>query len=299
VDNGSEDGSVDFVRLRYPEVNIMALSRNTGFCGGNNAALRQTESEYVALLNNDAVPHPLWLHHLVDALDGCREAGFAASRMLFRDSPSVVDRAGDAYTVAGAGLLRGRGMEAGRFARREWIFGACGGAAFYRMGMLRDVGWFDEDFFLLYEDVDLSFRAQLKGYRCLYVPEAVVYHAPGSTIQHDSGSSVYYGHRNLEWVFAKNMPVGLLAVTLPFHLLYVLSSFAYFAASGRIRDFLRAKRDALRGLGAMLGKRRRIQREKRVGSGYVWRLMEKELLLPRLTRRMGRTGRPGRDRYRH
>jgi GT2 family glycosyltransferase len=130
---------------------------------------------------------------LIGALESCPEAGFAASKMLYYDNPEIIDRAGDSYTRAGAG---------------EWIFGACAGAALYRTRMLRDTGIFDEDFFLLYEDVDLSFKAQLKGYKCLYVPEAIVHHKASSSIIYDSPTSVYYGHRNLEWVYIKNMPAG-------------------------------------------------------------------------------------------
>jgi len=161
VDNGSNDGSVDFVAENYPEVNTIALPKNLGFSSGKNIALETVQSEYVALLNNDAVSHPLWLRTLVEALEEHPEAGFAASKMLFYDNPGIIDRAGDAYTRAGTGLLQGRGMMADSYNKQEWIFGACAGAALYRTRMLRDIGFFDEGFFLLYEDVYLSFRAQL------------------------------------------------------------------------------------------------------------------------------------------
>jgi GT2 family glycosyltransferase len=285
VDNGSDDGSVPYLRRTYPEVRVMALGGNLGFCAGNNAALREVGGEYAALINNDAAADPGWLAALVRALDACPRAGFAASTMLFADRPDLIDRAGDAYTVAGAGLLRGRGEASDRFARPEWIFGACAGAALYRMRMLRDIGWFDEDFFLLYEDVDLSFRAQMKGYRCLYVPEAVVYHTPSSSVRYDSPMSVYYGHRNLEWVYVKNVPAAIIAMTALPHVLYGAASLCFFLATGRCGDFLKAKRDALKGMGIMLEKRRRVQREKRVSDRYVWGLLTRELLLPRLAGR--------------
>jgi GT2 family glycosyltransferase len=176
VDNGSHDGSTAFVSENYPEVSIVALKDNRGFAAANNVALHAVETEFVALLNNDAVPDPLWLKSLVEALDEHPQAGLAASKMLLYDRREIIDRAGDGYTRAGAALLRGRGLSADCHRIREWVFGACAAAALYRMVMLRDIGFFDEDFCLLYEDVDLSFRAQLKGYKCLYVPEALVYH---------------------------------------------------------------------------------------------------------------------------
>ena len=289
VDNGSVDGSVDFVAQTYPEVRTIALSKNAGFSAANNIALialNNVRSEYVALLNNDAVAHPMWLKNLVNALESHQEAGFAASKMLFYDNPDVIDRAGDVYTRAGTGLLRGRGVSADKYNRQEWIFGACAGAALYRTRMLRDIGFFDEDFFLVYEDVDLSFRAQLKGYKCLYVPEAVVYHKASASIVYDSPISVYYSHRNLEWVYIKNMPAGLLFKTIFPHVIYDIAAFLYFVTRGRGRDFIRAKRDALKGLTKALQKRRQIQSDRRVDDDYIWNLLEKELFLPRLTRRL-------------
>ena len=107
VDNGSTDGSLEFVSDRFPEVHVIALMENQGFAGANNRALSNLTTPYVALLNNDAVADPGWLASLVEALEEANESGFAASRMLSYDRPEVIDRCGDGYTKAGAGLLRG------------------------------------------------------------------------------------------------------------------------------------------------------------------------------------------------
>jgi GT2 family glycosyltransferase len=151
--------------------------------------------------------------------------------------------------------------------------------------MLSDIGFFDEDFFLLYEDVDLSFRAQLKGYKCLYVPEAVVYHKASSSIVYDSPISVYYSHRNLEWVYIKNMPGPLIVKTIFPHVIYDIAAFFYFLICGRGKDFIRAKKDAVKGLKKTLEKRQQIQANRRVDDRYIWNLLSKELFLHRLTRR--------------
>jgi GT2 family glycosyltransferase len=282
VDNGSQDGSAAFVSEHYPEVSVMALQDNRGFAAANNIALHTVDAEFVALLNNDAVPEPLWLKSLVEALEEHPQAGLAASNMLLYGRRGVIDRAADGYTRAGAALLRGRGLSADCHRVREWVFGACGAAALYRMAMLRDIGFFDEDFFLLYEDVDLSFRAQLKGYKCLYVPEALVYHRSSSSIVHDSSLSVYYGQRNLEWVYIQNMPTRLLLRTIFSHILYDIAALSYFVVSGRGKDFFRAKKDALRGLKRALKKRERIQSGKVVDDGYLWGLFERPRLMERL-----------------
>ena len=286
VDNGSIDGSIDLVIRNYPEVKTIALPKNVGFSVANNIVIKTVDTKYVALLNNDAVAHPLWLQSLMGALESCPEAGFAASKMLFYDNPEIIDRVGDAYTRAGTGLLRGRGMRANSYDGREWVFGACAGAALYRTQMLRDIGLFDEDFFLLYEDVDLSFRAQLKGYKCLYVPEAIVYHKGSRSIIYDSPISVYYSHRNLEWVYIKNMPAGLILKTIFPHIIYDIAAFFFFAARGRSKDFIKAKLDALKGLKKALKKRRQIQRSRIVDDDYIWGLFKKEHFFHRLTRRL-------------
>lgn len=286
VDNGSTDGSLDAVRQQFPEATVIALKKNLGFAAASNVAIRSVQTDYIALLNNDAIAHPLWLENLVMALELYPQAGFAASRMLYAHNHNIIDRAGDGYTTAGAGSLRGRGQPANAYDRPEWIFGACAGAALYRTSMFRDIGLFDEDFFLLYEDVDLSFRAQLKGYKCCYVPEAVVYHMASRSIGYDSPISVYYGHRNLEWVYFQNMPFSLIVRTIVGHLAYNVAAFAYFAIKGYAEIYLRAKQDSFNLSKTVTDKRRKIQMDRRVKDSYIWNLLEKEHMFPRLTRRL-------------
>ena len=288
VDNGSDDGSVETVRQQFPEVSLISLTDNFGFAVANNIAIRQADTEFIALLNNDAIAHPLWLQSLVNALSAYPEAGFAASKMLYHDTPHIIDRAGDGYTTAGAGCLRGRGRESHAYDQSEWVFGACAGAALYRMSMLRDIGLFDEDFFLLYEDVDLSFRAQLRGYKCLYVPTAVVYHMASRSIGYDSPTSVYYGHRNLEWVYAQNMPASLIVQTLGRHMLYTIAAFGYFASKGLAISYIRSKWGALRAWRTVLNKRRSIQAHRRVEARYIRELLDTEDSVSRLKHRLKR-----------
>jgi GT2 family glycosyltransferase len=288
VDNGSTDGSVEFVAQYYPDIKTISLPENAGFSTATNIALKTIKTPYVALLNNDATAHPSWLKNLVQALEDFKEAGFAASKICFYNDPTRIDRAGDSYTRAGVGHLRGRGMPSGAYDRQEWVFGACAAAAIYRTEMLQDIGFFDEDFYLLYEDVDLSLRAQLSGYRCLFVPEAIVYHKASSSIIRDSSVSVYYGHRNLEWVYFQNMPGRLILKTILPHVIYDVAAFLFFAANGRMTDFVKAKWHALKGLKRAIKKRRKVQDKMSIPEAYLWSLLEKERLLPRLTMRVGR-----------
>jgi len=286
VDNGSKDDSVAFVSSTYPEVKLVSLKSNLGFARANNIAIQNSRSKYVALINNDAYAEPDWLENLVCALENNPEAGFAASKMVYADNPAIIDRAGDGYSVAGAGILRGRGEDATHYNKLERIFGACAGAALYRKDMLDEIGLFDEDFFLLYEDVDLSFRAQLKGYRCLYVPDAVVYHMATKSIGYDSEKSVYYGHRNLEWTYIQNMPKKLIFRTIGPHFLYIIFAFIFFLLIGHGRTYLKAKKDALKGLKKSFNKRKEVQTCLKVNSNYIRQLLDPEILIPRYVRRL-------------
>jgi len=286
VDNGSTDGSVDFIKAHFPEVKTIALSENIGFSGANNVILKTVQTEFAALINNDGVAHSLWLQKLTETLDYYPRAGFAASKMVYFDNPDTIDRAGDAYTTAGVGSLRGRGASAESYSKQEWIFGASAGAALYRMRMLTDIGLFDEDFFLLYEDVDLSFRAQLNGYRCLYVPDAVVYHMATKSIGYDSAKSIYYGHRNLEWTYIQNMPKKLILRSIAPHILYIIFAFIFFILIGHGRTYLKAKKDALRGLKKSINKRKKVQACRKVNSNYIRQLLDPEIFFSRYTRRL-------------
>jgi len=282
IDNGSTDGSAWWARKHHPEVTVIAHGENLGFCRAYNDALRNVSTPYVALLNNDAVPGAKWLRCLVDALEKDPRAWAAASKMVFWDLPDVIDRAGDAYTWEGAALMRGRGEKAWRYRKKERVFGACAGAALYRTSVFRELGFFDEDFFLLHEDVDVSFRARLRGYECIYVPEAIVYHKAGYTMGRESPTAVYYGHRNVEWAYVKNMPTPLLCLTWPFHLFYVLAAGIYFLFRGRGRWFLAAKRDALRHGKEVLLKRSAVQKRRVVSSLTILRSLSRDLLVTRL-----------------
>ena len=113
-----------------------------------------------------------------------------------------------------------------------------------------------------------------------------MHHKASSSIIYDSPTSVYYGHRNLEWVYIKNMPAGLILKTIFPHIIYDIVAFFFFTTRGRTKDFIKAKWDALKGLNKVLKKRRQIQDNRKVGDDYVWSLLEKGLLLSRLTRRL-------------
>lgn len=279
VDNASTDGSADIVSERFPEFSLIRSPVNLGFAAGNNLAMRELGSaRWVALLNPDAVARDDWLERLLEA--AARHPGFAlfGSRMLSDADGAALDGVGDAYHVSGLPWRLGHGQPAaGRFEDEREIFSPCAAAALYRRDAIEATGGFDEDLFCYLEDVDLGFRARLVGHRARYVPRAVVVHEGSGVVGRHSDFQLYHGHRNLTWVFVRNMPGPLLAAYLPAHVLLSLSTLAIFALRGRGRVLWRAKRDALAGLPRALAKRRRTQDARVTSSAALRAVMQRGL----------------------
>jgi GT2 family glycosyltransferase len=196
--------------------------------------------------------------------------------------PAIVDSAGDGLTRAGGAFKRFHGQRADRATESREVFGACGAAFIMSAALFRILGGFDEDFFASYEDVDLSYRARLLGYRCWYSADAVVHHRGSATLGRSSAGSVFYSQRNLEWMYLKNTPGVLLLRTLPQHLVYTAAAAAYFTRLGLLGTFLRAKASALAGLAGVLRKRRTVQRERAVAPGDIWPHLEPRWLALKL-----------------
>jgi GT2 family glycosyltransferase len=260
VDNGSEDGSAAMVRSKFPEVRLLVLNENRGFAGGNVAALAVARGEFIATLNNDAWPEPDWLDHLVRVARSNPRVGIVAA-LLVRPN-GTVDSAGDEFLSTG--MVRKR---QDRAAGTE-AFSACAGAALYRRETLDDVGFFESRFFLVFEDVDLSFRARLAGWKVCFCSEARVHHEVGATMQKVPEVHAYHYERNVEWVWMRNLP-GRLVVQFaaPLSAQRVWEAWVAFQKYGRhrfLRCWLGGKWDALRALPWVWRTRRRIQRARRV-----------------------------------
>lgn len=273
VDNGSTDGSVDYIKQNFPDVLVTELTENSGFTGGNISGLQLARGEFIALVNNDARVDHFWLENLMRPMLENPKVGVCASKLLFENA-ATINSAGDGITSAGVGFNRGLQQDVALYDRPEFIFGACGAAVLYRRKMLDEIGFLDDDFFLYDEDTDLSFRAQLAGWKCVYVPSAVAYHKGNATAGRLSDTHVYYHTRNLEFVWIKNMPLGLMLRFAHQKLLQEIGSFCYLCLRhGKWVPYLKAKRDALRMLPRMWNKRRAIQARRRVSNAYLRSLM--------------------------
>ena len=265
VDNASSDGTADFVRDRFPQVRILVQRENLGFAGGNNAGVKEARGRFLAFLNNDTIPDATWLRALRDGIDETSKFLLATSRIVYMHDASVIDSAGDGLFRAGGAYKHHHGAPAHVANTSREVFGMCGAACMISKRVFDELGGFDEDFFASHEDVDLSYRARLRGYRCRYVADAQVRHHGSATLGRVSPLAAFHGQRNLEWMYLKNTPTSLLIRTLPEHLAYNAASGAYFARVGLLGAFMKGKLAALRGLPGVLRKRAAIQRSRTVG----------------------------------
>jgi GT2 family glycosyltransferase len=284
VDNGSSDGTAEYVRATFPEVRIVRLEENAGVCGGLNFGVTQARGELIALINNDTEADADWLRESIRALDAHPEAGFTASRMRLFYRRTELDTAGDLLFRNGHPAKRGWLMpDSPEYDEDAWIFGACAGAAVYRRSMLEDTGLFDEDFFGTLEDFDLSFRAQLMGYRCRYVASAIVYHKVGATegLGMTSPQLLYRVHRNRWFALIKNLPGPLWIRYLGDIVAAEALVLAAASRGGRLGLFFRSRVEVLGQLPRLLRKRRAVQRRRRVPVAYLDSLIGRNWLAHR------------------
>jgi GT2 family glycosyltransferase len=284
VDNGSTDGSPEFVKEFFPEVRVAHFGENMGFAKAANEGINIAKGELIAFLNNDAIADCIWIEELVKGLNSSKEIGLCASKILRAPEGAFIDTAGDQYTRYGVAIKRGHNAQANRFSKLEFVFGACAAAALYCKSMLNEIGYFDEDLYCIYEDVDLSFRAQLAGYKCLYIPTAIVYHNIGGTSGIENDFTLYYGQRNIDCVYLKNMPTSLLVKYLPIHFIYTILSLIYNLYHGKGKTYISSKIDAFRQIGLVLKKRKNIQNGRKVSSKYLQQIFDNRSLIRHKTK---------------
>jgi GT2 family glycosyltransferase len=252
VDNGSQDGSVQFLRSEHPGVEVIEMGRNTGFSHAVNRGIEQAGPGFVALLNTDVVLSPDWLARMTAALGGDPEAGSVACKMRQFGVERLIYDAGDILRRDAACEQRGRfGRDIGQYDEPGEVFGACAGAALYRREALLEVGAFDERYFAYLEDVDLALKLRLAGWGCRYEPALAMHVGEGSS--HQLPDAHYFlVERNTLLLVGKWFPVRWLPMVA-----YRQASWLVDAARNRR---LRAQ---LRGLRAGLGLALRAAGERR------------------------------------
>jgi len=291
VDNGSDDGAARRARDTYADRLVyLRNERNLGFAEANNQGIARARGEWVFLLNNDAVAAPGVVAALMRAAAPEGRVGMLACRVVVYDAPHVFDSVG--LSVYPDGVCRTRGWEEkdhGQYDHPEEVLGPHGAAAAYRKTMLDEVGTFDVAYFAYLEDLDLALRAQMEGWRCLYVPEATVRHRKSSTFGNYSRFKAYHVERNRIFAAVKFLPRFLLLVS-PLYTLnrYLMQFYAARTHLGLSSDFvkeyswtglavilLRAYGAAALRLPALLRQRRELRRRRRISKEEWYRLFSR------------------------
>lgn len=250
IDNASHDGSAAYIKENYPEFTLIENQENLGFAAAVNQGIKASNTEYVFLLNNDVQLEKGAISNLLKCIKNDDNIFAVSSKMIQYSDRDKMDDAGDEYTIMGWTRRVGYGKSPDRYVQGREIFSACAAASLYRRRILDEIGYFDENFFAYLEDVDISYRARIHGYKCCYCPEAIVYHVGSGT----SGSrynefKTRLAARNNVYVPYKNMPWPQLVINVPFILIGYLIKYFFFSSQGYGNIYLTGLKEGFKSRG--------------------------------------------------
>lgn len=246
VDNASTDGSIEYMKENYPEIDVIALDKNYGFSKAVNVGIQNSTTPYVILLNNDTTVDPHYVEEMIKAIEKSPRIFSVSSKMIQMYHPELIDSAGDLYTLIGWGICRGTGRPVTNYTKADEVFTACAGAAIYRRSTFKKIGYFDEKHFAYLEDIDIGYRARIYGYKNMYCPTALVYHVGSGT----SGSKynsfkVKLSARNNIYLNYKNMPILQLILNFIPLLAGYMVKYAFFIKIGFGKDYREGIKEGL------------------------------------------------------
>ena len=230
VDNASTDSLAETIEADFPEVRLIKSETNLGFGGGCNLGARQASNDYLIFLNPDTTVEPGWLEALLEPLRRDYGVGLVTSKILMAQDPERINACGNTVHITGIAMCRGLGMPRTDFNKAEEVPAVSGAAFAIRRTLFELLGGFDEEMFLYMEDTDLSWRARLAGWRCLYSPESVVRHHYELKM---TALKVYYQERNRYLMLVKNLRWPTLVVLLPGQLLAELMTWGFVLLKDR------------------------------------------------------------------
>ena len=269
IDNASSDGSVDFLRENFKEVNIIENSENYGFAGGYNHGLKYIDAEYYIILNSDIQLTEGWIDPMVEYLDGHAEVAACQPKIRSYDEPERFEYAGASggyIDFWGYPFCRGRLFQAiekdyGQYDDITEIFWASGACLFIRKDCFWEVGGFDEDFFAHMEEIDLCWRLKNKGYKIVVIPQSVVFHVGGGTLPKKSWRKTFFNMRNNALMLIKNLPKKWLPIVLFARLFLDFAAALKFLVDGGFKNFwavFKAYFSLIRSFGRTMSKRENL-----------------------------------------
>ncbi|HEB12745.1 MAG TPA: glycosyltransferase family 2 protein [Actinobacteria bacterium] len=278
IDNGSTDDSVKLVREGFPKARIIETGQNLGFSGGMNLGIREAKNDLLLLLNTDVVLEKGFLTNMVAAITREPGIGSVSSKVykLAEKEKKIFDTTGHVIFTNRLFTDRGDGeLDTGQYDEVEEIFGTCAGTGLYKREMLDDLAingeYFDESFFMFLEDTDLSWRAQLRGWKCLYTPHAIAWHHRGGSAVRKSKLVELNNYKNRYMMILKNDSIFSLIKNIPHFI--VTDTFKSLALLVRCPPALLGWWDVWRNLPSLIRKRRIIQKSRKVSQKEIERWM--------------------------
>lgn len=275
VDNGSEDVTTEIIRNKFPWVKLIERHNNEGFGGANNVGILASSGRYVITLNDDLILDKDFIKNLVDAIRSApTDIGMVACRML-RSGTNLIDSTGLVLSKTRRFYDRGSGeKDTGQFNETSYVFGPCAGAALYKRDLLEEIkhegGYFDADFFLLIEDFDIAWRAQIKGWKSIYAPAAICFHDRGIS-RKKSDYLQFLSFRNRYYLIIKNEDVVNLLIDLPRFIIYDIPKLVFMLLKNPL--FFRALSDLIANRKKLLSKRRHAREGRKASPKYIRNLM--------------------------
>lgn len=246
VDNASQDGSADFIKKNYPEIILVENSSNMGFAYAVNQGIRLVKTEFVFLLNNDTLVENDTISNLIKTINSSPNIFSVSSKMIQYHKQNLLDDVGDEYTIMGWSKRRGYNQEKTRYIEDEEVFSACAGAALYRRNIFDEIGFFDENFESYVEDMDLSFRARLHGYKSYYSSKALVYHYGSATTgSRYNAFKVKISARNNIYLIYKNMPLWMKIINGVFIIAGIFIKYLFFYKKNLGKEYIAGIKEGL------------------------------------------------------
>jgi GT2 family glycosyltransferase len=284
VDNNSHDASVEFVQKNYPNVKIIKLNDNYGFAKGNNIGASKANGEYIVFLNNDTIADPNWLTELVNVANKSSKIGIVASKIYNFDDRTLIDFAGSCCDKYLKSDHLGRyGKDKNLLNFESETFYACGAAFLIKRELYKKIGLFESIYFIYCEDLDLSWRTWIFGYKVIYAPKSIIYHKVGLVMSKDTLKKKFLHERNRLRTLLKNYEFKTLLSVLPFYFLKRLGVFIRYLLHCNSYGFLYLTANIkalfwnILHFKSLIKIRKKIQTYRTKSDKFIFQLMDKTL----------------------
>lgn len=279
VDNGSTDNSLEYIKKKISQVKIIRLNKNYGFARAINEGVKKSSAEYVIFLNNDTSVDRDWLKNLVKCADNHPEVISVNSKLLNFYNKKLIDGVGIQINEVGQAKSIGwQQKDLGQFDKEQYIFGATGGAALFKRKAFIKVGYFDESYFMYFEEVDFAFRAQFLGFKSIYCPKAIVFHKHKTSAKKLPQHIEYWQFRNMFQTIIKDFPTRLLIKNFRWLkiILVYLNTIFYQTKNGFFWPPMLTQVWLIANVQRLLKERGKIQKSKRASDEYINSLLTKK-----------------------